>query len=54
MISNLFKYELSIKAFSVVEKKVGPILVGKLMMLLRLKECKILSSWFLYNSLQGN
>jgi hypothetical protein len=42
--SDLFKYKLSISALSVVEKEFGPILVGKLMMLLRLKECKILSS----------
>jgi hypothetical protein len=42
IIPNLFKYELSIKALSMVEKEFGPILLGKLMMLLRLKDCKIL------------
>jgi hypothetical protein len=44
IISNLFKYELSTKTMSMVEKEFGPILVGKLMMLLRLKDCEILSS----------
>jgi len=40
----LFKYELSVKTLSIVEKESGPILVGKLTMLPRLKECKTLSS----------
>jgi len=44
IISNLFKYELSIKIISIAEKEFGPILVGKLTMLLRLKESAILSS----------
>jgi hypothetical protein len=44
IISNLFKYELPIKTLSTVEEEFGPILVGKLMMLLRLKDCKIMPS----------
>jgi hypothetical protein len=40
----LLKYELSIKTLSIVEKEFGPILVGKLTMLLRAQECNILSS----------
>jgi hypothetical protein len=44
MIAKLFKYYLSKKTLSVVEKEFGPTLAGKLMMLLRLKDCKILSS----------
>jgi len=39
IISNLFKYELSIKTLSIIEKELSPILVGKLTMLLRLKDC---------------
>jgi len=38
---------------SIVENEFGPILVRKLTMLLRLG-CKISSSWFFYNSPQGN
>jgi len=43
-ISNLFKYELSIKTMSIVEKEFGLILVRILMMLLILKENTVLSS----------
>jgi hypothetical protein len=46
MISNLFKYELSIKTLSIVESEFGPIQVRKFTMLLRLNDCKILLSWF--------
>jgi hypothetical protein len=46
IISNLFKYELSVKTLSTAEKEFGLILVGKLTMLPRLKESKTLSSWF--------
>jgi hypothetical protein len=38
------KYDLSKKTLSIVEKEFGPTPVEKLMMLLRLKDCKILSS----------
>ena len=44
MISNLFKYELSIKTLSIVESEFGPIQVRKFTMLLRLNDCKILLS----------
>ena len=50
-ISYLFKHELSIKTLSIVDKEDGPILVGKLTVLQRLKEYKMLSScFFLYLS----
>ena len=38
------KYKLSIKKLSVVEEELKLILVGKLTMLLRLKDCRILLS----------
>jgi hypothetical protein len=44
IISILFMYELSIKKLSIIEKEFKLILVGKLTMLLRLKDCKILLS----------
>jgi len=39
IISNLCKYGFSIQTLSIVEKEFGPVLVGKLKMLLRLNNC---------------
>ena len=44
IISNLFRYELSMKKLSIIEEELDPILVGKLTMLPRLKDCRIMSS----------
>jgi hypothetical protein len=48
LTSKLFKYELLIKKLSIAEKEFELIVAGKSTMLLRLKDCKILLSFFDY------
>jgi len=42
------------KTSSIVDEEIDPILVGKLSILQRLKEYKMLSSCFFYSYQQGN